>query len=287
LTVIDRDFVEWSNLQRQSLFTEADARSSLPKAIAAERAIAAINSDVQVEAHIQDLSWDNIENLLAGADLILDGSDNFEVRFLVNDYAVSKGIPWVYGAALGSYGLAMAIVPGKTACLHCLFPEMPASGAGETCDTAGILAPTIHVVTGFQVTQALRILTGKPPLTGLFTVDVWQDLWRRVEDVGPRVDCHCCGERRFDYLDGRLSSATVRLCGRSAVQVKPLQSVEADLEELAGRLRRSLDVEATPYLIRFRSGEMEFTYFQDGRAIIKGTDDPGLARALYTRYFGG
>ncbi len=287
LTVIDRDFVEWSNLQRQSLFTESDAGLSLPKAVAAERAISAINSDVRIDSHIQDLSWDNIESLLNGADLILDGSDNFEVRFLVNDYAVSKGIPWVYGAALGSYGLAMAVVPGRTSCLQCLFPEMPASGAGETCDTAGILAPTIHVVAGFQVTQALRILTGKLPLTGLFTVDVWQDLWRRVEDVGPRADCRCCGERRFDFLEGRLSSATARLCGRNAVQVKPVRVVEADLEELAGRLGRTLDVEASPYLIRFRSGEFEFTYFQDGRAIIKGTDDPGVARALYSRYFGG
>jgi adenylyltransferase/sulfurtransferase len=287
LTIIDRDFVEWSNLQRQSLFTEADAGASLPKAVAAERALSGINSEVQVNAHVNDLSWNNIEDLLEGADLILDGSDNFEVRFLLNDFSVHSGIPWIYGAALGSYGLAMAVVPGSTACLQCLFPEMPTTGTGETCDTAGILAPVIHIVTGFQVTQALRILTGNPPLGGLFTVDVWQDLWRRVRDVGPRDDCRCCRDHQLDFLDGRISSATARLCGRNAVQVKPVRRTPVDLAEVARQLGRTLDVRESPYLIRFESDQYDVTFFQDGRAIIKGTDDPGLARALYARFFGG
>ncbi len=286
LRIVDRDYVELSNLQRQSLFTEADVEERNPKAVAAERALRRINSDVEVTGLVEDLDFRNIDRLLEEADLILDGADNFEVRFLVNDYCVKHGIPWVYGAAVGSYGLAMAVVPGKTACLRCLFPDPPAPGSGETCDTAGILAPIIHVVTAFQVTQTLRILTGQTPSEGLLTVDVWRDDWRRLSVQGPMDSCPCCGLGRFEFLSGSGSTSSTHLCGRNAVQIKPPEGGRIDLAELARRLQGTVPVELGRYLLQILPAPFEISLFPDGRAIVKGTDDVAEARALYARYVG-
>ncbi len=286
LTVVDRDFVEWSNLQRQSLYTEADAEQGLPKAFAAERALRAVNSDIQVRGLVDDLTFENIDALCGETDLIVDGSDNFEVRFLINDFAVREGIPWVYGAAVGSYGLAMAVVPLETPCLRCLFDEPPAAGTGETCDTVGILAPIVHVVAAFQVTQALRLLVGASADRGLLQVDVWHGDWRRVSVERPPAGCPCCRDGRYDFLAGASQSSTSRLCGRNAVQISPARKSRLDLERLGGQLGQSVRVRFNPHLLRIFSGRHEIALFADGRAIIKGTDDIAEARALYARYVG-
>jgi molybdopterin/thiamine biosynthesis adenylyltransferase len=286
LRIVDRDFLELSNLQRQSLFTEADVESGIPKAIAAEHALKKINSEVEIRGLVEDLDFRNIEELLGGADLVLDGADNFEVRYLVNDFCVKHGMPWVYGAAVGSYGLAMAVVPGETSCLRCLFPDPPSPGSSETCDTAGILASIIHVISAFQVAQTMRILTGQQPSDGLLTVDVWRDDWRRVSVRGPAEACPSCGENRFDFLDGRGSASTTSLCGRNAVQIKSAKSEDIDLTQLARRLEGTVPVHLSPYLLQIRPGPFEIALFPDGRAIVKGTGDPSEARALYARYVG-
>ncbi|GAB4240188.1 MAG: thiazole biosynthesis adenylyltransferase ThiF [Acidobacteriota bacterium] len=286
LRLIDRDFVEWSNLQRQSLYEEEDARLGRPKAVAAAERLRKINSEIRIEEHVADLTFANAGALLEGCAVVVDGSDNFEVRYLLNDYAVSERVPWIYGGAVGSYGLAMAVVPETTACLRCLFPDQPPAGAAETCDTVGVIAPVIHVVASFQVVQVLRLLVGEQPAPGLLTVDVWNDEWRRIRSVARRSDCECCGRRRFPYLEGRRGADTVRLCGRDAVQVRPSGSGPLDLEALAARLQEVGRVQSSPYLLRFPVGELEVTVFRDGRAIIKGTDDPAEARSVYSRYIG-
>lgn len=286
LTVVDRDFVEASNLQRQSLFTEQDARSNLPKAVAAERALKLINSSIDVKGVIADVTFENIADLCAEADLILDGADNFEVRFLVNDFSVRNGIPWVYGAALGAYGICFAVVPNRTPCLRCLFNEPPAAGTADTCETAGILAPAIHAVSAKQVAQAIRLLLGRDASNRILQLDVWDDEWRTIELQSPAEDCECCSKRQFSYLDGSAGSRLTRLCGRNAVQVHPHEGISIDLGTLAERLGQSLDVQLNGYLLRFKAGEHDISVFADGRAIIKGTDDLAMARTLYSRYIG-
>lgn len=286
LRIVDRDFVELTNLQRQSLFTEADVESSTPKAIAAESALKKINSEIEIAGVVQDLDYRNIDELLEGVDLVLDGADNFEVRYLINDYCVKHRVPWVYGAAVGSYGLGMAVVPGETSCLRCLFPDAPGPGSSETCDTVGVLASIIHIVSAFQVAQAMRILTGQKPSDGLLTVDVWRDDWRRVSVRGPAESCPCCTRGRFDFLAGGGSVSTISLCGRNAVQIKAPDSGKIDLTELARRLEASVPVRLSRYLLQIRPEPFEIALFPDGRAIIKGTGDPSEARALYARYVG-
>lgn len=286
LRLIDRDFVEWSNLPRQSLYDEEDARQGRPKAVAAAERLARINSQVRVEPRVSDLSFENVGELLGGVDVVLDGSDNFEARFLVNDYCVREGIPWMYGGAVGSYGLAMAVLPGKGPCLRCLIPTLPAAGGGDTCDTAGVIAPIVHVVVSYQATQVLRLLVGEQVASGLLTVDLWQDEWRRVREVTRRDDCECCRLRRFSFLDGEGRSGAAHLCGRNAVQVNPARRGELDLVLLSRRLESAGPVQVSDYLIRFQVGELEVTVFRDGRAIVKGTDDLAQARSIYSRYVG-
>jgi molybdopterin-synthase adenylyltransferase len=283
LTIVDRDYVEPSNLQRQWLFEEADAAEGLPKVIAAARRIAAINSAVEVVPRIADLTPANAEELLGGADVIVDGTDNFDTRFLINDFAVSRGIPWVYGAAVGSYGLAMPVIPGRTACLRCVYPEPP-GGVQPTCETAGVLNVIVSAIASVQVADALKILAGRaaelrPRIT---TMDLWNGGIRQI-DAPPRdPDCPCCGRREFPYLE-ESSRGPVTLCGRNAVQVngRPL-----DLSELRDRLAPLGEVRANEFVVRFTAGAYELTIFADGRAIVKGTSDPGIARALYARYVG-
>lgn len=284
LTIIDRDYVEPSNLQRQWLFDESDAAEGMPKAAAAARRIAAFNSGVTVDARVADLTPVNAYELLAGAGAIVDGTDNFETRFLINDFAVSRGIPWIYGAAVGSYGLAMPVVPGRTPCLRCVYPAPP-TGVQPTCETAGVLNAIVSAIASVQVADALKILSGhagevRPRIT---TMDLWSGAIRQIDAPERDPDCPCCGRREFPYLE-ESGRGPVTLCGRNAVQVEggPL-----DLAELRDRLPAAVGpVKANEFVVRFTAGAYEVTVFADGRAIVKGTADPAVARGLYARYIG-
>jgi len=289
LRIADRDFVEPSNLQRQLLFDEDDARRSLPKAVAARDALGRINSGVSVEGIVADVGPGNIASLAEDCSLILDGSDNFEIRFLVNDYSVCHGVPWIYGAAVGSTGLVMPVLPGKTPCLRCVFEEAPPPGSTPTCDTAGVIAPVIGVVASLQAAEALKILSGHTAqvLRGLVSVDVWDGRLERFP-VGeaPSASCPACAERRFEHLRGDRAASAAVLCGRRSVQITPVNRQRVDLAALAGRLEPLGATTRNDYLVRARLGEHEITVFSDGRAIIGGTTDEATARALYARYVG-
>jgi len=285
LTIIDRDYIEPGNLHRQWLFEESDAAEGLPKAAAAQRRIARINSGVEVRGIVADVTASNIDSLLNGADVILDGTDNFDTRYLINDYAVSRGIPWIYGAAVGSYGLVMPVIPGVTACLRCVYPEQP-EGAQPTCETAGVLNVIVSVIASLQAADALKILSGQagrvqPRIT---TVDVWDGGIRQIAAPERDPDCPTCGRRDFQYLE-RTRLPDVSLCGRNAVQVRDRERT-IDLVELAARLAPLGEVRANEYALRFLIPPYEMTVFPDGRAIVKGTSDPGVARSLYSRYVG-
>jgi molybdopterin-synthase adenylyltransferase len=285
LTIIDRDYVEPSNLQRQWLFEEADAAEALPKAIAAARRLHAINGDVRVTPIVADLTPANAPELLGGAQVILDGTDNFEARFLINDFAVRESIPWVYGGAVGSYGLTMPILPGETACLRCVYPEPPV-GAQPTCETAGVLNVLISMVASLQVADATKILCGKRDLVRaqITTMDVWNSTIRQI-DAPPRDPvCPCCALRQFPNLEETVRPPVV-LCGRNAVQIAAAGRA-VDLAELGARLQPLGEVRGSEFALRFAAREMEMTLFPDGRAIIKGTSDTAAARAFYARYTG-
>ncbi len=285
LRLIDRDYVETSNLQRQVLYTEADAEAALPKAEAARRHLAEANSEVAVEVHISDLDAGNADELLGGAAVILDGTDNFETRMLINDFAVREGVPWIYGAAVSSYGIAMPVLPGDSACFRCVYPEAP-SGAQPTCETAGVLGPVTSVIASIQAMEAIKILAGKSSdvRRKIFTADLWTGPMREIGMPPRDPECQTCGRREFVYLDNK-RRAPVSLCGRNAVQIhekkRPL-----NLVELAARLTGLGTIRANEFALRFDDGEHEVTVFPDGRAIIKGTTDPGVARSVYSRYLG-
>ncbi len=286
LTVIDRDFVEASNLQRQSLFDEEDAARGMPKAAAAEAKLRRINSEVEVRGVVADLSAENAEELLRGSQIILDGTDNFETRFLLNDVCLRGGVPWVYGACVGSYGLALLVRPRVSPCLRCLLEEMPAPGSGPTCDTAGVVSPIVHVIAGIQAGEALKVLAGREEalLPGIVTVDLWAGQFE-VMDLGGRAPwCPACTQGRYDYASAPAGSAV--LCGRDAVQIRALPGARVDLPALAGRLRAVGAVTANDYLVRFRGGDADIVVFGDGRAIVKGVKDVAQARGLYAKYVG-
>jgi adenylyltransferase/sulfurtransferase len=283
LRIIDRDYVELSNLQRQWLFDECDVEQGMPKAAAAARKIAAINGDIRVEPVVADLTPSNVEDLLGGVDLILDGTDNFETRYLINDFAVDRDVPWVYGAAVGSYGIAMPIVPGQTACLRCIYPDPPA-GAQPTCETAGVLGSVTALIASLQVSEALKILSGAEPTRKITTVDVWTGEIRQVAQPGPVTDCPACGRREFPYLAGE-RRARVSLCGQNAVQIHE-RSRPLELRDLAARLAPLGPVRSNEFALRFEAPPYLLTIFPDGRAIVKGTTDVGIARSLYARYIG-
>jgi adenylyltransferase/sulfurtransferase len=284
LTIVDRDYIEPSNLHRQWLFEESDAAESLPKAVAAARRIERINSSIAVRGVVADLTAENAEELLSGAGAILDGTDNFETRYLINDFAVSRGIPWIYGAAVGSYGIAMPVIPGRTACLRCVYPEPPA-GPQPTCETAGILNAIVSAVASLQVADALKILSGHADLVRarITTIDVWEGGIRQI-DAPPDADCPACARREFPYLE-ESTRPPVILCGRDAVQVRE-RARPIDLEELRARLEPLGEVRSSEFALRFLVSPYELTVFPDGRAIIKGTTDAGVARSLYARYVG-
>lgn len=289
LRIVDRDVVELSNLQRQALFDEADVRDGVPKAVAAARRLARVNAEVTVEPVVADIGPGNIRRLMDSIDLVVDGFDSFESRFLLNDACVERGLPWVYGACIGSSGLAALLVPGRTPCLRCLLPDPPPPGASPTCDTEGILGPAAHLAASMQVGRALRWLVTRdtPPEAELLTADVWDAAFTRV--VLPyrpaESRCPCCVERRFEFLSAEPAPATA-LCGRDAVQVRPLSPARPDFAAVAERLRPLGTVLANDHLVRFRSGAIEMTLFPDGRAVVKGTGDTSLARSLVARYFG-
>jgi molybdopterin/thiamine biosynthesis adenylyltransferase len=285
LRLIDRDYVELSNLQRQWLYEERDAAEALPKAIAAARALERINSGVAVEAKVADLTAANADELLSGAGVILDGTDNFETRYLINDWCADRGVPWIYGAAVSSYGIAMPVLPGRTACLACLYPEPP-GGAQPTCETAGVLNTVTAMVGAWQVSAALQVLSGHAGSVPckVTTIDVWSGEIRQRAQPGPQADCRVCGERRLSFLDGS-RRAPISLCGRNAVQIHE-RSRPLDLAALGERLAGLGRVKANEFALRFFLAPYEMTVFPDGRAIIKGTQDVGLARSLYARYIG-
>ena len=283
LTIVDRDFVEASNLQRQWLFDESDAAAALPKAIAAQRSLARVNSGVRVSGVVADLTPENIEELLGEAGLILDGTDNFETRYLLNDYCVSRGTPWIYGAAVGSYGVTMPVLPGKAACFRCVYPEAPA-GPQPTCETAGVLNPVTAAVAALQTAGALKWISTGSLEPGLTTLDVWSGTVRRI-DLPPRdPQCPACGLRQFPHLAGE-NRAPISLCGRDAVQIHE-RSRPLDLGDLRLRLEPLGEVRANDFGLRFFCQPYEMTIFPDGRAIVKGTTDTGVARSLYARYIG-
>jgi len=290
LRLIDRDFVEWSNLQRQFLFDENDAAEAMPKAAAAARRLGRVNSEVALEPMVADLTASNAAELFDGIHLILDGSDNFETRYLINDAAVRNGIPWIYGAAVGSYGLKVAIVPGRTACLRCIYPEYPLTPQ-PTCETEGVLAPVTAAIAALQVGDALKILAceANPREANsiearITTMDVWSGEIRQIAAPPRDPACPCCAKREFAYLDGS-RRAPISLCGRNAVQIHE-RARPVDLGELARRLGAIAPVRSNGFALRANLEPYELMVFPDGRAIVRGTTDVGLARSLYARYVG-
>jgi adenylyltransferase/sulfurtransferase len=285
LLIIDRDYVESSNLQRQSLFDEADAAESLPKAVAAARKIAAFNSDVQVQAEVADLTPENIEALLGDANLLLDATDNFETRYLINDFAVKHGKPWIYAAAVAAYAVTMNIIPGETACLACMFPTPP-EGTVETCDTAGILNSAVNLVGSIQATEAIKFLVGaKDKLRRtLLSFDVWSNEQAEIAADRPRPGCQACEKREFIHLAGE-RRPQITLCGRNSVQIHE-RNRPVDFAEMSARLGAHGAVKHNAFVLKFWRDPYEMTLFPDGRAIIKGTDDTAVARSLYARFVG-
>lgn len=318
LVIVDRDFIEMTNLQRQVLFDEQDVADGIPKAEAARRKIARINSQVEVTAVVDDINHSNIEKLAAGADILLDGLDNFETRYLANDCAVKHGIPYMYGGAVSTVGMAFAILPhtldgnrpwerpqerpretaagGRaTPCLRCLFEEAPPPGQNPTCDTAGVVGPVVSMIANFQVAEALKVLTGNFDLVSptMLNIDLWGNTFMqlKVANAYDKGDCPCCKHQVFEYLEGRAGSGAVSLCGRNAVQLTRRQNGEAPaFAEIAARLRRHGKVRANEFMLRanvtHNDRPYELTVFPNGRAIVKGTDDASVARSVYARFVG-
>jgi len=305
LTIVDRDVVELTNLQRQILFDEDDVREGRPKAAAARERLARINSQVRVDAVVEDFNHTNAEHLSGECDLILDGLDNFQTRYLLNDLSVKRGVPYVYGGAVGVSGMACVFTPHAGGpCLRCVFPEAPPPGSTPTCDTAGVLAAAVASVAHHQAVQAIKLLSGNDASvdSSLLTIDVWRNETRRLDVAGARdAACVCCGARRFEFLDGAAGSSATSLCGRGAVQINPRLAsngaarVSIDLRSVAARLMPHGDFVVNEYLLRGRlRGEVgdegrpvELTLFTDGRAIVAGTARPDFARTIYDRYVGG
>ncbi len=287
--IVDRDFVETNNLQRQTLFDEQDVARGLPKAIAAAEKLRVANSQVEIEPVVADVDYTNIEELCQGVDVIVDGTDNFETRFLVNDAAVRHGIPWVYGGCLGAEGQTMTILPYQTACLRCLMQECPPPGTTPTCDVAGILFPIVGVIASIQAVEAIKILSGNRQSIShnLTVVELWDNHVRQVDVASLRdqVDCPTCKRGEFPWLEGREGSHTAVLCGRNAVQLTHT-GVNVSLDDLARQLEGVGQITRNQFLLRLKVDQYELTVFPDGRAIIGGTDDVATARTVYAKYIG-
>lgn len=288
LRIADRDFVEASNLQRQTMFTERDALERIPKAIAAANHIREINREIVVEPEIVDVNHSNIERLLKDCDVVLDGTDNFATRYLINDACVKHEISWIYGAAVGSYGVTMTIQPHQTPCLRCVFEEAPPAASAPTCDTAGVIMPIVSIVAAVQVAEALKLLTGQTENLNrsLMQFDVWRNEWRKINPGPPSPECPTCGSGDFATLEATSGDFAAVLCGRNAVQISPAQTTQINFAQLADRLRATADVKFNEYLLRFRTGDFEVTVFQDARSIIRGTSEINTARSLYAKFIG-
>lgn len=291
LRIVDRDFLEWNNLQRQSLYDEADVRSGLPKAVIAADKLRRIHSQATIEPLVADVRSDNILSLLEQVDAIVDGTDNFETRFLINDAALETNTPWVFAGCLGASGQTMTIRPGHSACLRCLMPEgPPPPGTLPTCDTGGILAPIIHVMAAIQVCEVLKLLCGSFDAVSrhLTAIDLWNSSLRRIELQSLRdgQQCPACEQGARDWLRGTRGSSTAVLCGRNAVQLAAGQGTRVDLEAIARRFSHEQIITTNPFLLRLAVGESTFTLFQDGRVIVSGTEDPLRARALVAQHLG-
>jgi molybdopterin/thiamine biosynthesis adenylyltransferase len=285
IRIIDRDYVEPSNLQRQSLFDESDAAHSLPKAIAAARKISAFNSQIVIEPRVADLVPASVDLLLNEAQLILDGTDNFETRYLLNDFALKNSLPWIYTAAVGSYGVTLNVIPERTACLACLFPDPP-RGAFETCETAGILNSSVNLAASVAATEAVKLLVGADDRLRrtLLSFDVWTNARAEIGAENPRPGCRACGEHDFIHLEGE-GRAHITLCGRNSVQIHERHRL-IDFPEMSRRLKPHGEVRHNDFVLKFWPEPYEMTLFPDGRAIIKGTTDSAVARSLYARYVG-
>lgn len=290
LTLVDRDYVELHNLQRQTLYTEADVAAHTPKAVAAAERLSEINSDVEITPVVADVNSLSIQQIAAGAEILVDGTDNFETRYLINDLAISTNRPWVYGGVIATYGMTMTIIPGETACLRCLFPVAPDAGSAPTCDTAGVFGPSVHVISSLEASEAIKLALGRSDQINrsLVSLDTWAMDMTRIPTGGPRPDCPSCQLRQFDYLNRTSLNLETTLCGHDAVQVMIQPPVALDMPALAKRLEPAGDVMANRFLVRFTDGATghELTVFPDGRAIIKGTTEPREARAIYDRYVG-
>jgi adenylyltransferase/sulfurtransferase len=288
--IVDRDFIETHNLQRQILFDEQDVADNLPKAEAAARKLRTINSQVTIEPVVTDIDHTNILDLVGDADLILDGTDNFETRYLINDAAVMLDKPWIFGGVIGSEGQTMTIRPGVTPCMRCVIETSPPPGMTPTCETAGVLGPAVAVIASFEAVEALKLLAGAHDALNneLIMIDLWDWSFRRLKIAGllGKVDCPCCRRREFAWLEGQLGSHTTTLCGRNAVQIATRRNEPLDFAEMSHRLAPLGEVRHNAFMLRFATEGYEFTVFPDGRAIIKGTNDIPKARTLYSQFVG-
>ncbi|MCR4289447.1 MAG: ThiF family adenylyltransferase [Candidatus Scalindua sp.] len=290
LRIIDRDFIEESNLQRQILFDENDISENLPKAIAAQRKLQKINNKVKVEGIVTDVNYSNIDELTKDVDIIIDGTDNFETRFLINDFCIKNSVPWVYGACIGSRGVVMNIIPSRTPCLRCVFETMPQIGSFPTCDTAGVIGPIAGIIASFQVAEAIKILIKDYASVNknLLEVDVWETKLRQIDisELKDINDCQTCKLNNYEFLDAEVGIMTTFLCGKNAVQVMSRNTGKIDLRQLEHRLRSISGVSCNAFMLKFRVKDHSFTVFADGRAIITGTADSSTAKSLYSKYLG-
>jgi adenylyltransferase/sulfurtransferase len=290
ITIADRDYIEESNLQRQSLFTEEDCRSGLPKAIAAASHLRAINSLVDVRPEVLDVRSSTIEALVQDQDIILDGTDNFETRYLINDASLRWDIPWVYGACVGAYGMSVAFIPRVTPCLRCILQFLPPPGSSPTCDTVGVIGPIVHIVAALESTEALKLLAGQRDQLNrkLVTIDLWENRFVSMDLAAQKPDheCPACGQGRLEFLEGLHEGHAGMLCGRNAVQISRAVPRPVDLAPIAKRLSEVGSVTHNEFLLKAKIGEFEIALFRDGRAIVKGTQDIGEARRVYSRFIG-
>ncbi len=282
--IIDRDFIEYHNLQRQILFDEDDIKNQLPKAVAAEQHLKKINSSIDIEGIVADVNYTNIERFIVGADVIMDGLDNLETRFLINDVSMKHKVPWVYGAAVSSLGMTATIVPGLTPCLRCFSDRPPSGGMVLTCDTGGVVGPAPFIIGALQSAEALKILVGADTNRDLILIDVWKGRFDKFK-VNRRTDCPAC-QGKFEFLEAKHGIKATSLCGQNAVQVLNPNAGKLSLERLAARLKPLGEVTYNEFILRFKVGGREMIIFADGRAIVKDTADESMARGLYDKYVG-
>lgn len=288
LTIVDRDFIELDNLPRQILFDEEDIRKKLPKAVAATDKLRCVNSEITIEPVVADLTAENIEQIIKNADIVLDGTDNFETRFLINDACVKLEIPWVYAGVMAMYGMSFAIIPGETPCLKCFINELPKPGSFPTCDTVGVLGTAVNIVASVEATEGLKILLGKHDamIKKLIYIDVWSGTWKLLEILKGGKRCPVCDDKQFAFLEQKKGTRITSLCGQNAVQISPPAVTGISFKYLASRLESSGEVSYNDYMFRFITGSYEFIIFSDCRTIIKGTTDESTAKILFSKYIG-